>query len=470
MELTTLKTNQLTESKTNPRGKEAFKDEAFQELVASIKEKGVLVPLLVREINVDKGGLRTYEIVAGHRRFKAAKEAGLEEVPATVAVMDDTEAREAQIIENLQRADIHPMDEADAFKFLADESNQTVQDIARKVGKSERYVRDRLGLTNLVTEARKGFKAGEISLTSAILISKVEDLKIQKDIAKEAIESGWDGRYLKRQIQEQVFNAYRNKPWAKDAKLAEIFGGEKRATLFGTDADDLEDPAEHAKKMAAFLEYTIREQEKKGNKIVKIYSGYGSPEQSGVLSRDQYKVLDTAKERKEANEDILGLIVEGYDVGKVIHISTDPEDLKNSVSSTSHKMTPEEKAKKKKEKEKRAEKVGQMKDEWKEALSKITMPLSKEHVDLLLEFALYRCGTSYQQPVVKALGLEVVTTKEKNGWDDKYRNVRNYQKTLEQYADTHDKKLQVVFALLMPQVPTHEYDDGKDFNKAVKKI
>lgn len=470
MELTTLKTNQLTESKTNPRGKEAFKDESFQDLVSSIKEKGVLVPILVREINADKGGLRTYEIIAGHRRFRAAKEAGIEEIPATVAVMDDTEAREAQIIENLQRADVHPMDEADAFKFLADESNQTVQDIARKVGKSERYVRDRLGLTNLVPEARKGFKAGEISLTSAILISKVEDLKVQKDIAKEAIENGYDGRYLKRQIQEQVFNAYRNKPWAKDAKLAEIFGGEKRATLFGTDADDLEDPAEHAKKMAAFLEYTIRTNEEKGNKIVKIYSGYGAPEQSGVLSRDQYKVLDTAKERKEANEDILGLIVEGYDVGKVVHISTDPEDLKDSVSSTSHKMTPEEKEKKKKEKAKKAEKTQKMIEEWKESLEKVAFPLTKEKVGLLFEFALHRCGTSYQMPVVKTLGLEVITTKEKNGWDDKYRNVRDYQKTLEQYADTDSKKLQVVFALLMPQVPTNDYDDGKEFAKAVKKL
>jgi len=468
MELTTLKTNQLVESKTNPRGKEAFKDEAFQELVASVKEKGVLVPILVREINLDKGGLRTYEVIAGNRRFKAAQQAELEEIPANVVVMDDTEAREAQIIENLQRADVHPMDEADAFKFLADESGQTVQDIARKIGKSERYVRDRLGLTNLVPEARKGFKAGELSLTSAILISKVEDLKVQKEVTKEAIEYGRDGNSLKREIQNRVFASYANKPWAKDAKLAEIFGDEKRATLFESDTDDIEDPAEHAKKMAAFLEYTIRTNEENGNKIVKIYNGYGSPDKSGVLSRDQYKVLETAKERKEASEDILGLVVEGYDIGKVVHISTDPADIKDSVSSTSHKITPEEKEKKKKEKAKREAKTQKMTEDLQEALSKVKMPLSKKHADLLFEFALNRCGTSYQQSVVKALGLEVVTTKEKNGWDDKYRNVRNYQKTLEDYADTDNKKLQVVFALLMPQIPNHEYSD--DFTKAVSRI
>src|SRR2546421_11245199 len=93
------------ESDTNPRGSR-FEGATFDELVASIKEKGVLVPVLARP---RKKGAQEFEIIAGNRRFRAAQIAGLAEIPANVQELTDIEAREAQIVENLQRADVHPL-------------------------------------------------------------------------------------------------------------------------------------------------------------------------------------------------------------------------------------------------------------------------------------------------------------------------------------------------------------------------
>jgi ParB/RepB/Spo0J family partition protein len=98
MELRTIRVSECFESPTNPRGTKFDKAE-FAELVASVKEKGILMPVLVRPHG------KQFEVIAGNRRFRAAKEAGLTEIPAQVSDLSDTEAREAQIVENLQRAD-----------------------------------------------------------------------------------------------------------------------------------------------------------------------------------------------------------------------------------------------------------------------------------------------------------------------------------------------------------------------------
>src|SRR5690349_8738274 len=135
-ELQTLPIGKCFESPTNPRGSKLEGPE-LDELVASIKEKGVLMPVLARPVK-DK-----FEIVAGNRRFRAATLAGLKEIPARVSEMSDAEAREAQIVENLQRADVHPLEEGTAYRKLIEEAGYDVPAVAAKVSKSETYVRDR---------------------------------------------------------------------------------------------------------------------------------------------------------------------------------------------------------------------------------------------------------------------------------------------------------------------------------------
>ena len=124
----------LTESKTNPR--RFFEDSALNELAASIRSQGVLSPLLVRPLTD-----RSFEIVAGARRYRAAQLAEAETVPVRIVNLTDAEALEAQLIENLQRRDVHPLEEAQGFRALLnlDEPKYSIEQIAAKTGKSPAY-------------------------------------------------------------------------------------------------------------------------------------------------------------------------------------------------------------------------------------------------------------------------------------------------------------------------------------------
>ncbi len=125
----------LVESATNPRKR--FDEKNLEELAASMKAQGILAPLLVRELEESK-----YEVVAGARRLRAARLAELETVPVRVVKLTDAESIEAQVVENLQREDIHPLEESVGFKSLLQlgEPTYTIASIAARAGKSEAYV------------------------------------------------------------------------------------------------------------------------------------------------------------------------------------------------------------------------------------------------------------------------------------------------------------------------------------------
>jgi ParB family chromosome partitioning protein len=134
----------LIESPTNPRKR--FEESSLCELAASFKTQGVLAPLLVRELNESK-----YEVIAGARRLRAAKLAELENVPVRIVKLSDAEAIEAQCVENLQREDIHPLEEALGFKSLLELGEPyNIAHIAARAGKSEAYIYGRLRLADLI--------------------------------------------------------------------------------------------------------------------------------------------------------------------------------------------------------------------------------------------------------------------------------------------------------------------------------
>ena len=135
----------LSESKTNPR--RIFEDAAMKELAETIHNQGVLSPLLVRPIT-ENG----FEIVFGARRYRAAQLAEQDTVPVRIKQMTDAEVIEAQLIENLQRRDVHPMEEAQGFRALLDleEPKYSIEQIGAKTGKSAAYIAGRLKLTELV--------------------------------------------------------------------------------------------------------------------------------------------------------------------------------------------------------------------------------------------------------------------------------------------------------------------------------
>ena len=159
----------LTESQTNPR--RIFEESALKELAASIRSQGVLSPLLVRPLTE-----RTFEIVAGARRYRAAHLAEAETVPVRIVNLTDAEALEAQLIENLQRRDVHPLEEAQGFRALLnlDEPRYSIEQIAAKTGKSPAYCAQRVKLTELTAAVTEAFGKDEIGVGHALLLAKLQ--------------------------------------------------------------------------------------------------------------------------------------------------------------------------------------------------------------------------------------------------------------------------------------------------------
>jgi ParB family chromosome partitioning protein len=157
----------LVESATNPRKR--FDEKNLQELAASMRAQGILAPLLVRELEENK-----YEVVAGARRLRAAKLAELESLPVRVVKLTDAEAIEAQCVENLQREDIHPLEEALGFKALLElrEPVYTIATVASRAGKSEAYIYGRIRLADLIPPVAEAFLKDQITIGHALLIAK----------------------------------------------------------------------------------------------------------------------------------------------------------------------------------------------------------------------------------------------------------------------------------------------------------
>ena len=168
----------LTESKTNPR--RIFEDAALKELAASIRSQGVLSPLLVRPLNE-----RSFEIVAGARRYRAAQMAESETIPVRIVNLTDAEALEAQLIENLQRRDVHPLEEAQGFRALLnlEEPKYSIEQIAAKTGKSPTYVAQRLKLTELSPAVVEAFYKDEIGVGHALLLAKLQPAEQEQALA-----------------------------------------------------------------------------------------------------------------------------------------------------------------------------------------------------------------------------------------------------------------------------------------------
>jgi ParB family chromosome partitioning protein len=162
----------ISESKTNPRRQ--FDEMKLAELADNIRLHGVLQPILVRPM--PGGEPDAFELVAGARRFRASKLAGRETIPASIRELTDTECLELQLIENLQRADVHELDEARRYAALMQlqPDTYTVETLAEKIGRSEKYVYARLRLTHLVDEIQQAFYVGKLTVAHAFEIARLQ--------------------------------------------------------------------------------------------------------------------------------------------------------------------------------------------------------------------------------------------------------------------------------------------------------
>ncbi len=177
MNTTEIAVASLEASRMNPR--RTMDKTSLKELAASIRTNGLLQPLLVRPTDETKSKGR-YEVVCGHRRLLALREAGVEKCAVSIRELTDDEAADAQQVENLQREDVPPLEEGEALAALV--KKHGLEKVASRIGKSAAFIRRRIMLTRLTGEARKLLQAGQLPLKSAELIAAVEDEAIRKEL------------------------------------------------------------------------------------------------------------------------------------------------------------------------------------------------------------------------------------------------------------------------------------------------
>jgi ParB family chromosome partitioning protein len=167
-----------------------FDDAKLEELAASIRQHGIVEPILVRK---EGGG---YRIVAGERRWRAAQRAGLKEVPAILREATDREAFELALVENLQRADLNAIEEAEAYDVLATDHGLTQEEIATRVGKERSTVANALRLLKLPVDVRDAVRGGQLDMGHARCLLGLEEAGEMKKLAQRAIREGLSVRAL----------------------------------------------------------------------------------------------------------------------------------------------------------------------------------------------------------------------------------------------------------------------------------
>lgn len=191
----------LFPSPTNPRKK--FDQEKLDELTASVQEKGILSPLLVRKVK------SKYEVVAGERRYRAAIAADLAEVPCLVRELTDEDVLEMQLVENLQRDDLDPLEEAAAYRRMldlqdGDHPKYTVPMLAEKIGKSRRYVYRRLKLLEAPESIKRALAEGEVKPEVASIIAKIPDPEMRERVAELALGSEFCSPMTYKEVEDYI--------------------------------------------------------------------------------------------------------------------------------------------------------------------------------------------------------------------------------------------------------------------------
>ncbi len=198
-----------------------FDEEQLNELKESIETHGVLEPIIVRPVE------GRYEVVVGERRWRAAQLAGLTTIPALVRPLADRDAMEIALVENLQREDLNPVEEAEAYKRLMTEFGMTQEEVADRVGKKRSTIANRLRLLDLDDELVVEIETGRLSAGHAKVLLGVTSKARRLQLAKRSIEEGWSVRTLEEAVQiiqegEQQERKRRTKRLSRDPLLEDV--------------------------------------------------------------------------------------------------------------------------------------------------------------------------------------------------------------------------------------------------------
>lgn len=220
----------IEELRVNPyQPRKIFDDEKLQELASSIKEHGVFQPIIVKK------SIKGYEIIAGERRFRASKLAGLKKIPAIVRNFTDDEMMEIALLENLQRENLNAIEEAVAYKSMIDKMNLTQDELSKKVGKSRSHITNILGLLRLPVEVQKLLIEQKISMSHARVISKLESKEEMIELANKIVNENMPVRDLEKissdeSVAKKIKNERKNKSQSSEYKYVEDIMSDKLDT------------------------------------------------------------------------------------------------------------------------------------------------------------------------------------------------------------------------------------------------
>jgi len=361
--------DRIRESNSNPR--RAFDERKLSELAENIKVHGVLQAILVRPAPDGTDG--TYELVAGARRFRASRLAGKDTIPATVRSLTDAECREIQLIENLQRADIHELDEGIGYRSLMELKPDfyTVETIAVQVAKSSAYVKGRISLTDLIPAAQTAFYESKLTVGHALELARLQPADQERalmecfpghrstaSILKDRKAEATTVRQLRDWIDREIHLDLKNAPFdVGDANLLPAAGPcvtcPKRTgnnpLLFPEvrNKSVCTDPACYQTKIQALVQARLEPLMKEGQKPVQISSApywQARSKSSNTLYEGQYR---RAEREGECPHTQVAVIVDGREAGTILHVCAD-EECKTHQQVSHYEISPQEREQRRK--------------------------------------------------------------------------------------------------------------------------
>jgi ParB family chromosome partitioning protein len=424
--------DRIQPSKVNPRRR--VDDAALTELAESIRSRGLLQPILVRPVNADG-----YEIVCGERRWQASKTAGKESIPARIVNLSDAEALELAVVENVQREDIHELDEALGYKALIqhDPALYTVEALAAKVGRSPKYIYGRLKLAELTPNLQKAFYEGKLTSGHAMEIARLQPKDQERALSEcfpghgtvRAILKDKDPRpvsvrELRDWIQREVLLSLTQAPFdVNDPNLVPAAGPcstcPKRSgstpLLFADTIkrpDVCTDPECFKQKQDALIEIRLKEVEASGEKPVKVSDShlfYGHKPLPGVIYRPNYHEATAG----DCPTTTAAVVVEGMRAGTKFHVCTNPKCKTHAAHSVG--LSPEVKAERKKQAaELRIQQVYR-KRLIEEVYKRVPSQLSRHELVLIALSYFHQLGHDSQHRIFKFFAWEVPKTKSPGG-------------------------------------------------------
>ena len=242
-EIVNIKLDDLRPNPYQPR--KVFDEESLKELANSIKEHGVFQPIIVKK------SIKGYEIIAGERRVKASKLAGLTEISAIVREFNDEEMMEIALLENLERENLTPLEEAEAYKGLIDKLSITQEELANRHGKSRSYITNTLGILSLPEKVKTLINDKKLSMGHAKILSKLESEEEKENLAEKVVNEGISVHSLEEIVNKEKIEKKVKQHKIKDTKydyledeLSEKFGtrvkiNNNKLTLAFTNDNDL---------------------------------------------------------------------------------------------------------------------------------------------------------------------------------------------------------------------------------------